>query len=323
MLWLMSSAARAVPGLTLAGERWCKEGRPVAWHLAVKPANVGQFERDLQALEVASCVGCFTWYASGGTPAELEAADPARLLEHSKRLDAEHKNVSHALRALCKVNVSEVPDNPDFACSFIRAGADVNVAPPPSKQTPVHNAAAQGKAETVRVLIGARADVTKVSSSGRSPLHMAAAFGNAATVQLLVEARADLDSVEDSFKRTALVAASDSGKTEIARCLIEARSNLEVKDANEFSALDMAMKRGHAETAKLLIEAGADTASKDKWGKAPLEQRTPEALSIREEVAKFAEERKRRSSELAQSSEPAQGSQPSRRSITSRLPLTR
>ena len=115
MLWLMSSAARAVPGFTLAGERWCKEGRPVAWHLAVKPANVGQFERDLQALEVASCVGCFTWYASGGTPAELEAADPARLLEHSKRLDAEQGNLSIALCDLCDAPASEMPDDPEFA----------------------------------------------------------------------------------------------------------------------------------------------------------------------------------------------------------------
>jgi len=192
------SGTCAILGLALVGERWCKEGQLAAWHLAVKLAGVGQFELDFQALGVAPGVGCFTWRASGGNPAELEAADPAVLLEHNKRLDVEHSNLSIALREL---RVSETPDDPELARPSIRAGADVSRALPPLNTASVCNAAEQGNTagnmECAKWLIEARSNL-ELKWAGLSRLGKAMRCDHAEFAKLLIEVDADTANTEST-----------------------------------------------------------------------------------------------------------------------------
>lgn len=98
-----------------------------------------------------------------------------------------------------------------------------------------------------------------VSEPPRS-LQEAAAEGDAETVKLMIAQGVDVDRREDSFYRTALHRAAISGHAEVAKLLIDAGARLDAKSGDS-TALHYAAEKGHKEVVELLLASGADVDS--------------------------------------------------------------
>ena len=80
--------------------------------------------------------------------------------------------------------------------------------------SPLHNAAQEGRADIVALLIEKGADVNAKNNEGRTPLHEAVWFGSPNIVNLLLKKGAD-PLVEDDFGRTPLIMAQEKGNEHI------------------------------------------------------------------------------------------------------------
>ena len=151
---------------------------------------------------------------------------------------------------------------------LIDAGADVNKANEKG-ETPLYWAAANGRTECVKLLIDAGADVNKADKDGRTPLILAAYYGHAECVKLLINAGADVNMAnEDGL--TPLYPAAWNGHTECVKLLIAAGADVNKADEKGETPLYFAAFYGRKECMKLLIDAGADVNKAEKDGLAPL-----------------------------------------------------
>jgi ankyrin repeat protein len=112
--------------------------------------------------------------------------------------------------------------------------------------TPLHLAAAAGREDVVRVLVGAGADLTARTESGRTPLHVAVEHAPG-----LVEVLAELGAVPDAPAAASL---DDAGR--LAREL-DAGAPL-TDPASGLDLLTLAAAGGAAQTLRLLLDRGAD-----------------------------------------------------------------
>ncbi|KAK3539999.1 hypothetical protein QTP70_019641 [Hemibagrus guttatus] len=74
---------------------------------------------------------------------------------------------------------------PSVAEALLRAGADPNVPDPSVGLTITHDAARDGHADTLEVLLSHGADVNLHDNAGNLPLHLAAREGHQSAVELL------------------------------------------------------------------------------------------------------------------------------------------
>uniref|UniRef100_A0A3Q3XDZ1 Uncharacterized protein n=1 Tax=Mola mola TaxID=94237 RepID=A0A3Q3XDZ1_MOLML len=81
--------------------------------------------------------------------------------------------------------------NPALICELLLAGADPNLRDPACGLTVTHDAAREGFADSVRVLVEHGADVNIVDGHGNLPLHLAAREGHLEAMRLLLERTAD------------------------------------------------------------------------------------------------------------------------------------
>ena len=93
---------------------------------------------------------------------------------------------------------------------------------------PLHLAAAQGRAQVVRLLIEAGADVNARAPGGMTPLFHAAALGHTEALLALVAAGADLEAAADvgPTAMTAIEIAAFSGHMGAVAALAAARASL-------------------------------------------------------------------------------------------------
>uniref|UniRef100_A0A3Q3X6Z6 Uncharacterized protein n=1 Tax=Mola mola TaxID=94237 RepID=A0A3Q3X6Z6_MOLML len=77
--------------------------------------------------------------------------------------------------------------NPALICELLLAGADPNLRDPACGLTVTHDAAREGFADSVRVLVEHGADVNIVDGHGNLPLHLAAREGHLEAMRLLLE----------------------------------------------------------------------------------------------------------------------------------------
>lgn len=141
------------------------------------------------------------------------------------------------------------------------------------------------RAEVVKLLVEAGANINLKGKDGRTALMLAAMAGYADSIQALIEAGADLDAKDDNgntammlaeggrhpkivrlLKQTgaseegmneiALIRAAYDGNVEQVRALIQAGAD--VNHRMNSTALCNAASRGHDEIVRMLIEAGAD-----------------------------------------------------------------
>ena len=148
-------------------------------------------------------------------------------------------------------------------------GAYVNAVEVTHNYTPLHEASSGGHIDVVRVLIENEADVHARDQSQSTPLHVASSKNNAETAQLLIRLGADVDA-RDQSQSTPLHVASSEGAAETVRILIKHGADVHARDQSQSTPLHVASSRNNAEAIQLLIKHGADVSARNEHGSTPL-----------------------------------------------------
>ncbi len=138
--------------------------------------------------------------------------------------------------------------------------------------TVLHRAAAEGRTETVRLLLAAGAEVDEGDKHRLTALFHAAHRNQGAVVKLLILAGADVMAKGYFAEQdeTALHTAAVMGHSEIAKQLLEAGAEVNAKTYEGKTALLMAAEEGQSEVVQLLLKAGAEVNTTVRYGVTPL-----------------------------------------------------
>jgi ankyrin repeat protein len=137
-----------------------------------------------------------------------------------------------------------------------QTGVDVN-APQVDGTTALHWAAYNDDAETVALLLKAKANVKAVNRYGVPPLSLACTNGNADIVKLLLEAGADANTTTNGGE-TALMLAARSGNVDAVKALLARGAKHDARERHGQTALMWAAAEGNTAVVQALIEAKAD-----------------------------------------------------------------
>jgi putative CocE/NonD family hydrolase len=121
----------------------------------------------------------------------------------------------------------------------------------------LHQAAADGDSEQVKLLIIKGAKVSAKNENGNTALHFAVANRHKAMVKLLIAKGADVD-VRGQHDAAPLHAAAWEGHKDIAELLIAQGANINAWQGEVWTPLHSAASQGHAHVVEFLIEKGAD-----------------------------------------------------------------
>lgn len=147
---------------------------------------------------------------------------------------------------------------------LVDAGADVNAAAPSTGFNPLLIAAKDGDLELTRLLVERGADLEARIRSGATPLMLAALHGHVEVTQFLLERGARVNAAANKGA-TALILAAGRGHTESVRALLDAGAHSAMKTVKGRTALDSARQNGHRE-AVALLEAAGGVVTKGKGG---------------------------------------------------------
>ena len=138
--------------------------------------------------------------------------------------------------------------------------------------TPLLQAAEQGDAELVGLLLSKGADVNATDTGGRTALLYAADRGHATIVESLLLGKGrgrgrggavDTEAKTKSYGRTALISAASNGHETVVRLLLDAGADMEARDAHfHRTPLLWAASQGHETVVRLLLDRGADREAK-------------------------------------------------------------
>lgn len=134
-------------------------------------------------------------------------------------------------------------------------------------RTALHAAASDGRAEIVRILLQARADVDRVNDRGGTPLLKACQRKSPDVIRLLLAARAEVDKA-DYDERFPLLAACKHKHLDIVRLLLEARAD--VAHEGGATAVFLACQTGQLELLQLLLAAKASCQRRNSSYETPL-----------------------------------------------------
>lgn len=149
---------------------------------------------------------------------------------------------------------------------LLEAGADVN-AVNSAGGTPLSYADKLNDLKTVRLLLrhGAKTDIP-ITQAGQTVLHSAAHAGHAETVRLLLEAKATVD-VRSKSGQTPLVFAVSGSHKDVVSSLLGASADPNSKDESGLTPLFYGANNGDLAIVKILVNAGADPKARDPEGK--------------------------------------------------------
>ena len=150
-----------------------------------------------------------------------------------------------------------------------RAAEEVETESEARPTKSVHEAAADGDFDKVKIHISNGADVNAKDRRGRAALHRAAYPGHLEIVRLLIEHGADVN-VEDKLKRTPLEHAAVASRTEVVKLLIEKGANPNARNEGGATPLHVAAGSADKDTVEVLIDKGASVTLRDTGGSTPL-----------------------------------------------------
>lgn len=143
----------------------------------------------------------------------------------------------------------------------------------PQDLPPLHDAAAQGRADEVnRLIVGNLALIHSLDKDGNTPLHHAA-WNNryeAARILILAGAMVDARRGRESDGVTALESACYFGHFELVKLLVENKANVNVRIYEGYTPLHQAVRNGHVAVAQYLVEHGARLDDARANGRTPL-----------------------------------------------------
>ena len=149
-------------------------------------------------------------------------------------------------------------------------------------RTLLYEAAAQGNAELVELLLGVGADPNARDGGRHTPLYglanECAAPGGAAAVRALIRGGARVDAADGVKRVTALHAAARRGNVEVADALLACGAELEARDSLGETPLRRAVNCNQVAVASLLVARGADVRSRGSKRLTPLEAARSEAM---------------------------------------------
>ncbi len=165
-------------------------------------------------------------------------------------------------------------DDPERVRGAIKAGADVNAVmlsdkPGREGMTPLMHASMDGKPETMRALVEAKAKLDQRTDDGRTALMYAAGWGDAAKVKLLLDAGAQ-SSARAADGWTALMWAAARGEPASVKALTAAGADVNAANKWRQTALMAAARIGSVEKVAMLLEAGANATATDINGETAL-----------------------------------------------------
>lgn len=122
--------------------------------------------------------------------------------------------------------------------------------------TALFGAAARGRNDISRKLLGAGADVNARDTDGSTALMQSAAGGHQETTEVLLAAGADVN-LRDNKGQTALMRAAARGHADLVRELIRRGARLDVRDRAGRDALSLAQENDKSDVVDLLKKARA------------------------------------------------------------------
>jgi truncated hemoglobin YjbI len=149
-------------------------------------------------------------------------------------------------------------------------------------RTLLHEAAAQGNAAMVEMLLGIGADVDARDGGSHTPLYCVAneqrGAGGADVVRLLVQSGADVNASDGAKRCTALHMAARRGNVEIAEALLNCGAELDPRDRSGDTPLRRAANCDKVQVAALLVARGANLHSIGNKGLTPLQAARSSAM---------------------------------------------
>jgi hypothetical protein len=167
--------------------------------------------------------------------------------------------------------------NPLFRLMVLSAALFTSIAStsfaqsaPASAPDALVTAAIKGDVETVKVMVGAGADVNARTSHGETAIMAAALKGSVDSLKVLLSAKANVNA-SNKDGNTALLFAALKGGAESVRILIAAKADVLSANRDGDTALTLAARKPDTEALRLLLAAGADVnAQEDTQGKSAL-----------------------------------------------------
>ena len=138
--------------------------------------------------------------------------------------------------------------------------------------TPLYEAARNGHADILHLLLdkGAKPDIA--DENGDTPLKAAAREGRKEAVKLLLDKGADPNMIDDS-KNTALHDAARMGHSNVIQMLLDIGADPNIANEGEGETpLHDAATEGHIDTVQLLLKNGADPNVTNRYGETPLDR---------------------------------------------------
>jgi len=187
------------------------------------------------------------------------------LLEHGAKVDQ-----INAL-GLTAVHLAAVNSSARIMKALLKAGGNPTRPSTKSKMSPLQIAALYGKAETVRVLLDAGANLKEVSRDGDTLLHLATIRGNAPVVKLLIGEHLDVNAKNKRDGATPLHDAAGANSLECVELLLHAGASPNALDSNHASPLAAAvnlkgclenLESNHTKSADGLREVALDQLSR-------------------------------------------------------------
>ena len=138
------------------------------------------------------------------------------------------------------------------------------------QQTPLHNAARDGRIDVLAYLLQRGANPNAQNVDGWTPLCIAAEVDQVGAITTLLEQSADVNiNAQTSIGFTPLGIAISKDNTEIARLLIDRGADINTQSEGQ-TPLGVAVLYKYIEIARLLIDRGADINVRNEYGETPM-----------------------------------------------------
>jgi len=154
-------------------------------------------------------------------------------------------------------------DHPALALAIIAAGANLEL---PENRRALHEAAAAGQVDVIRVLL--QRDIPPgARCSGRTAAMDAASNNRVEPLKVLRAAGADADLKDEGLGLTTLMHAAERGYVGCAKELPHAGANPDIQSEEGCTALHYAVRKGEKDAVEALLKAGASAGIKDREGR--------------------------------------------------------